>query len=389
MKIAFVITRGDSIGGAHIHVRDLSLHLLAQGHSVTVIVGGQGDYTQELERVGVPHRSLAFLTREIRPRQELRALLELRGVLAEVQPDLVSTHSSKAGLLGRVAAWSLGLPVIFTAHGWAFTDGVPVRERRFYTVAERLLAPLARRIITVSEYDRQLARRHRVASERRLVTVHNGMPRLRGQMLARPDTQPPTLVMVARFQEQKDHATLLRALAGLTALPWTLELIGDGPLLPEMQALAAELQLTDRVNFLGARRDVAERLQAAHVFVLATHWEGFPRSILEAMRAGLPVVASAVGGVSEAVTDGVTGRVVPPADVAALRDALGGLISSPVERQQLGERGRAVFLAEFTFDHMLEHTLAVYRQVLGVRTLPLSPEISTPTSPPVPETAGS
>ncbi|WP_309570546.1 glycosyltransferase family 4 protein [Deinococcus sp.] len=380
MNIAFVITRGDSIGGAHIHVRDLSLHLLTQGHAVTVIVGGAGEYTQELERAGVPVRSLKFLTREIRPRQELRALLELRGVLAELRPDLVSMHSSKAGLLGRLAAWSLGIPAIFTAHGWAFTDGVPARERQFYTVAERVMAPLARRIITVSGYDRQLALRHRVAGERRLVTVHNGMPLLPEQVPAEPDMQPPTLVMVARFQEQKDHATLLRALAGLTDLPWTLELIGDGPLLPDMQALTAELGLVERVRFLGARRDVAERLQRAQVFVLATHWEGFPRSILEAMRAGLPVVASAVGGVSESVTDGVTGRVVPPADVAALREALGTLISSPDERRSMGERGRAAFLDEFTFTHMLGHTLDVYREVLGTRSLPPSPPAPTSSS---------
>ncbi|PNY83001.1 glycosyl transferase family 1 [Deinococcus koreensis] len=365
MKIVFVITRGDSVGGAHIHVRDLSRQLMALGHHVTVVVGGAGAYTAELERAGIPFRSLQFLTREIRPRQEGRALLELRGVLAELRPDLVSTHSSKAGLLGRLAARSLGVPALFTAHGWAFTEGVPESQRRFYTLAERLLAPLSRRIITVSEHDRQLALRRRVAPAHRLVTVHNGMPLLSGDALARPQHAPPTLVMVARFQEQKDHATLLRALAGLQTLPWTLELIGDGPLEAQTMALAAELGLAARVQFLGARSDVAERLRSAQIFVLATHWEGFPRSILEAMRAGLPVVASDVGGVRESVEDGVTGRVVPPADVDALRLALAGLIGSPQERQRLGDRGREVFLEQFTFTRMFAQTLEVYQQVLG------------------------
>ncbi|WP_412028191.1 glycosyltransferase family 4 protein [Deinococcus yunweiensis] len=367
MNIAFVITRGDSIGGAHIHVRDLALHLLRSGHRATVIVGGEGEYTSELERAGVPYRHLELLTREIRPRQELRALLELRSVLHELRPDLVSTHSSKAGLLGRAAARSLGLPVLFTAHGWAFTDGVPERERRLYLHAERVTAPLAARIITVSGYDRQLALRHHVASARRMVAIHNGMPLRPDLAPAQPQAGPPTLVMVARFQEQKDHATLLRALSGLTEWPWTLDLIGDGPLLGATRALATSLGLEERVRFLGSRRDVAEQLQQAQVFVLATHWEGFPRSILEAMRAGLPVVASDVGGVSESVTDGVTGRVVPPADVDALRGALSELIRSPDLRRSMGEHGRARFLADFTFEHMVTRTLDIYREVLGTR----------------------
>lgn len=364
MNMVFVITRGDSVGGAHIHVRDLSLQLLAQGHTVTVVVGGAGAYTSELERAGVPLRSLRHLTREIRLRQEGRAFLELRRVLTELQPDLVSTHSSKAGLLGRLAARSLGIPALFTAHGWAFTEGVPQRQRQFYTLTERLLSPLTRRIITVSEHDRQLALRLHVAPAHRLVTVHNGMPLL-GGALAQPQKGPPTLVMVARFQEQKDHTTLLRALAGLQELPWSLELIGDGPLEGAMRALAAELGLAQRVQFMGARSDVAERLRAAQVFVLASHWEGFPRSILEAMRSGLPVVASDVGGVRESVQDGVNGRVVPPADIDALRLALHALIVSPQDRQRLGNRGRELFLAHFSFARMFAQTTAVYREVLG------------------------
>lgn len=365
MKIVYVITRSDAIGGAHVHVRDLACALLQRGHEVTVLVGGRGPFTGELEVRGVPYRSLVHLVRPIRPGTDLRGAVELRRALAELRSDLVSTHSSKAGWLGRMAARSLGIPVVFTAHGWAFTEGVPERERRLYALAERLAAPFADRIITVSEYDRELALRYRVACAKKLVRVHNGMPDIDPAYRSRPGVQPPTLVMVARFEPQKDHLTLFRALTELRELSWELELIGDGPLWETMRVEAQRLGLGERVAFLGARKDVAERLGKAQAFVLVSNWEGFPRSILEAMRAGLPVVASDVGGVREAVVDGETGFLVPRGDVAILCDRLRRLLQDPGMRVRMGTAGRRRYERHFTFEQMLDKTLKVYEEVVG------------------------
>lgn len=365
MNIAYIITRSDNIGGAHVHIRDTALAMRARGHDARVFVGGEGPFTEELTRRGVPFHALKHLIRPIRPQRDLRGILELCQAFTKWSPDLVSTHSSKAGLLGRAAARSLGIPALFTAHGWAFTEGVPERERQLYISAERLAAPLAQRIITVSEHDRQLALRHRVASAQKLRTVHNGMPLIEARLLADASRQPPRLISVARFEEQKDHRTMLHALARLRELPWTLDLVGDGPLLPEMQQLAAALGLSERIHFLGARKDVAELLSQAQLFLLVTNWEGFPRSILEAMRAGLPVVASDVGGVREAVQEGLTGQLVGRGDGDALTRTLSSLLADPQLRGTLGQAGRARFLAEFTFERMLEKTLQVYEEALG------------------------
>jgi glycosyltransferase involved in cell wall biosynthesis len=172
--------------------------------------------------------------------------------------------------------------------------------------------------------------------------------------------------MVARFEEQKDHATLFRALAGLGDLAWQLELVGDGPLFSEAVALAKQLGIASRTQFLGFRRDVTRRLADAQVFLLITNWEGFPRSILEAMRAGLPVVASDVGGNAESVRDGETGFIVPRGDVASLRTALARLIADPELRMRFGALGRRRFEERFTFERMCEKTFAVYRDVVGL-----------------------
>lgn len=368
MNIAYLITRLDSVGGAQVHIRDLATHLLGRGHEVHVLGGGDGPYAESLAERGVTVHRLERLARPLRPVADLAALAELRRVLGSVRPDLLSTHSSKAGLLGRLAGRSLGIPTLFTAHGWAFTDGVSPKEATFYRLAERAAAPLGPKIITVSGYDRELALEHRVAPAAKLVAVHNGMPDVGPELRAAPARGPAKLVMVARFQEQKDHDTLFRALAPLRGREWTLELIGDGPLEAGARAQVAQLGLEGRLRFLGARSDVAERLADASAFLLVSHWEGFPRSILEAMRAGLPVVASDVGGTREALVDGQTGFLVPRRDAGTLTDRLGRLLEHPNLRAKLGAAGRERFEANFTFGHMLRNTLAVYDEVLSRRT---------------------
>lgn len=367
MRLVYVVTRADRIGGALVHVRDLAMEMQSAGHKVTVLTGGTGCFTDQLAERDVPFIPLRHLSRPIRPVSDARALLELRSVLRRLKPHLVSTHSTKAGWLGRMAARSLGIPVLFTAHGWSFTEGVPRLAAQVHLWAERVAGPFADRIITVSRYDRDLALKHRIAPARKIVAVHNGMPDVGPQFRADPGRCPPHLVMVARFEEQKDHSTLLRALGRLVAMPWTLELIGDGPLLDDARELARALGIADRVQFAGARHDVAHRLARAQLFLLISHWEGFPRSILEAMRAGLPVVASRAGGAAESVEHGVTGAVVRPREVGELVQALEPLLADAELRQRLGSGGRQRYEAFFTFDHMLAHTIGVYEQILAAR----------------------
>lgn len=362
MRIAFVLTRGDSIGGAQIHVRDLSQRLIEEGHQVRVFLGQGGALTQALEASGISYGILRHLTHPLHPGKDALALLELTRALRRFQPDLVSSHSSKAGLLARLAGRYLGIPTLFTAHGWSFTEGISDRKRRLYRLIERMAAPLASKLICVSDYDRSLAARSRVGEAHQLITIHNGMPHRLEDRVADPGIQPARLVMVARLDGQKDHPSLFQALRTIPGVE--LDLVGDGPLRSELENLAEALELSDRVHFLGQRSDVAAILARAQIFVLASHYEGFPRSILEAMRTGLPVVASDVAGVKEAVLDGETGFLIPKGDVETLREKLLGLTRDPNLRKRMGVNGRRRFLENFTFEHMYRKTLAVYREVL-------------------------
>ena len=360
-----MVARSDAIGGTSVHIRDLAATLIERGHKVTVVIGGEGPVTEALAERDVPYVSLKHLGRSVSVYRDARAFAEIRQTLKRLEPDLLSTHNAKAGILGRMAARTLGVPVLFTAHGWIFTDGVPALEASLYRTAERLAAPLADRIITVSEFDRRLAMEQRVAPADKLICVHNGMPDVPEAAHAQPEQDPPRLVMVARFEPQKDHDTLLRALAPLTNLPWQLDLIGDGQLRGKTEAQVKQLGLTERVHFLGVRTDVTEQLTTAQIFLLISNWEGFPRSILEAMRAGLPVIASDVGGSNESVSEGTSGFLIPRGDVETLRTRLEQLLRSAELRQRLGCAGRRRYEAEFTFEAMLAKTVQVYADVLG------------------------
>ena len=358
------MTRAEPVGGVQIHVRDLAVAAKARCHLPVVITTGQGPLVDDLRAQNIPTVLLRHLSVPINPVRDLRALREIRAVLRHLGPDLLAVHSSKAGILGRLAGRSLNIPTILTAHGWNFTPGIPEFPAAVYRQIERLVGSFTSKVITVSEFDRQLALDARIAAADRFVTVYNGIPDVPPPLRADPGRTLVRLVIVARFEPQKDHPTLLRALAGLQDHPWELDLIGDGPLRGQMESLATTLGIGGRVRFLGQRTDVGQILAQAQVSLLVTNWEGFPLSILEAMRAGLPVVASAVAGIGESVRDEETGYLVPRGDVDALQDRVLRLLTSPDLRVRLGSSARTRYEQHFTLDHFVTKTLAVYRDVL-------------------------
>lgn len=368
MKICFIITRSDTVGGAHIHVLDLASRAQADGNDVTVLVGGDGPYASLLRRHGLKVVSLSHLVRPIRPHVDVLAVFECLRALTRFNPDIVHTHSAKAGLIGRAAAKLAGKPVVFTAHGWSFTEGIAERSRRLATFIERHAARISDAIICVSEYDRRLALHLGVGNEALLTRIHNGVLDVPPEMRAdHSGNGPVKIISVARLDAQKDHALLIDALATIKDIPWELELIGDGPLTESIRARAHSLGIGERILFAGLCNDVPVRLSNADLFVLASGFEGFPLSILEAMRANLPVIASDVGGVSESVVEGTTGFLVPKGDKDALADRLRLLITDPELRKRLGLQGRFFYEREFSFDIMYNRTFEIYQRVLERR----------------------
>ena len=363
-RILYIITQG-ILGGPRTHINHLVAHLNPH-FEINVAVGAKDCMDEYITGSIVPVYKIHSLVRPISLINDIKATMEIVSLIKKIKPDIISTHSSKAGILGRIAAYICHVPVIFTAHGWAFTEGVSEAKRRIYILLERLVARLAGKIICVSEHDRQLALEYRVGKPEQLVTIQNAMPFNPSNPLANPGKENPVrLIMVARFCEQKDHQLLFQALSKIkVSKDYVVDLAGDGPLMEECLNLAQSLGLNGHINFLGPRTDVPELLLNAQIFLLISKWEGFPRSILEAMRAGLPIIASDVGGTNEMVIDGENGFLIPRGDLETLISRIQLCIEDSELRIKLAKSGNGYFVQNFTFDNLLKKTLPVYFEVI-------------------------
>ncbi|WP_072622925.1 glycosyltransferase family 4 protein [Spirulina major] len=361
MKILFIITRADVAGGAQLYLRDLASKLVE--HRVMVLTGVKGKFNDVLANSKIESIACPTFKNNINPLEDWQTLDFIKFTIRQFHPDLVVTHSSKAGILGRLATKQCSVPSIFTAHGWSFTKGISEPKRTIYQWIEQWISSFTDQIICVSEYDIQLALRAGIEAHR-LTKIYSGIqdisPNLRASL---SNSDPVKIIMTARFEPQKDHQTLLMALQGLTGVE--LNLLEDGPLMDKYQKMANDLGIAHCVKFLGFSPNVAEHLAQSQIFVLITNWEGFPISTLEAMRAGLPTIVSDVNGCSEAIVEGETGYVIPHGDVETLRSRLKTLISDPQLRISMGNAARKRYEQHYTFEMMYERTLEVYQQVVN------------------------
>lgn len=354
------------MGGSSIHVRDICKKLMDTDVESTVVIGGEGYFAEHMRQQGISVHSLPELQKNINPIQDLRSYFKLKRVIKEINPDLISTHSSKIGFLGRLAAHSLKIPVLFTAHGWSFRDGVGFLSHHIYKRLENFAALRTDRIICVSNYDMEIGAKYLSVHPERLNTIHNGMPDIPSQQRSNPEmSNPVNIIMIARFDLPKDHIQLLEALQPLEG--FHLHFVGDGPLMAKSIQKAKDLGLEKKVTFYGRREDVSKLLSNAQFFVLISNLEGFPLSTLEAMRAGLPVIVSDVGGAAEAIEEGVTGYSVPRGDLNILRDRIKLLIADAKLRKKMGQAGRKRYEEFFTFDQMFEKNYRIYEEVLTER----------------------
>jgi glycosyltransferase involved in cell wall biosynthesis len=360
IRVTYVITRA-ATGGSQMHVIDL-LEGFRSEADLDLVTGEEGPLTERARSLKIPVRVLPELVQPISPRNDLRAASSLIGHLRARRPDLVHAHTSKAGILTRVAAAVTDIPAIFTAHTWAFAEGTSIMWKLVGLPSERLAARFTDCIINVSEANRRLAASSGIDKAKFSVTVHNGIRDTSYRAHAEEPAACPQIVSVGRFVKQKDQQLLVQAMMKINR-PYKLIFVGDGPTQPDVEADVARAGLQSQIVFAGDSREVEQILSKSHIFVLASRWEGFPITILEAMRAGLPVIASDVGGVREAVVDGHTGFLARPEVVHDLQQHIDSLLQSSALRGTLGSNGRQRFLKMFTRDRMLESIRSIYHQI--------------------------
>jgi glycosyltransferase involved in cell wall biosynthesis len=356
------------VGGAQAYVASL-LPVLAARFDVVVAAHGRGPLRAAAADAGVRFVGLEHVRRPINPWRDVAGFVELVRLMRRERPDILHASSSKAGVLGRLAALVAGVPIrIFTVHGWAFAAHTGPAST-LYRWADRLARPLTTVTICVSENERAAGIRAGTCSAERSVVIRNAVS-LDGRPRAEHDNGRPRLIAVGRLKAPKDFVTLVRALALLPRESFEALIVGEGPDRSMLESELRRLGLESRVRLAGERHDVPDLLAASDVFVLASVSEGLPVSVLEAMAAELPVVASHVGGLSELVVDGETGLLVPPRDADALAAALGRLAADHSLRRQLGAAGRAHAESRFDPESFARAHVDLYAGELARRRLP-------------------
>jgi glycosyltransferase involved in cell wall biosynthesis len=360
-KLLVVITLAE-VGGAQSCVAQLLPGLTGE-FDVVVAAHGEGPLRAAALEAGARWEPLRHVRRALGPRDAL-GLVELVRLIRRERPAIVHAHSSKAGVLARVAAALCRTPCrVFTAHGWAFKADTGLRAKA-YLLADRLVAPLTSAVVCPSRTERTAGLGARTCRAERTVVIPYGID-AGGYSVRGHEQRKPRVVSIGRLRAPKDFETLLRALALLADLDFEALIVGDGPDGERLAPLVGELGLGGTVQLCGERHDVPELLASSDCFVLSSLSECLPMSILEAMAAGLPVVASDVGGVAEEVEDGTTGLLAPARDAERLAAALRPVLTDAALRARMGAAGRQRCLEDFSLERYRAAHVELYRGLLA------------------------
>ena len=359
-RVLLICTNSDE-AGAPLHVETL-VRMLRDHVDFTLLFGEDGPVLHRLSAAGFDAQLLDGMRSSISPLKDLQLVYKLRYQLRTIKPDLIHCHSSKAGLIGRCAGLIENTPTLFTIHGWSWT-GLKGRNATLARWIERRLSRISRsNYIFVCKAMQDVGQAQLGFRVDQGQIIYNGMPDIG---IMGPPAGPLTIFMPARVSPQKDHETLVRAFDNLPVGRSQLLLCGAGTDTPQFAKYVNTWAPTrcGEIITLGQRSDIPAQLRRSHLLVLSSHWEALPLSIIEAMSTGLPVIASNVGGISEQVTNEVTGLLVPPGDVSAMTAALQRMFD-PATRNRMGLAGRQRYEADFTATAMAEATLAYYRRLI-------------------------
>jgi glycosyltransferase involved in cell wall biosynthesis len=380
MKVVHAIARLN-VGGAALSVLELAAAQQQRGYEVLVVAGtippDEASMEYLAEDLGVRYVQLPELQRELSVRRDLAAILALRRLLREQSPDVLHTHTAKAGAVGRLAALLCGRRrprgVVHTYHGHVLSGYFSPRRERIFRLVERALAYATDMLIAVSNEVRDDLVELRVAPREKFEVIPYGFD------------------PVERVDASSERRTAQRALAGLSdsfVIGWggrlteikrphdlihvlaqvddaTLIIVGDGELHADVEQLARDLDVAERVLFLGYSRDMRSWYAAFDIFLLTSLNEGTPVVAIEALSAGVPVVATSAGGTNTVVDDGETGFVTEVGDVDALADHVRRLRDDPELRARMGAEGARRMRERFSSERMVDDVERLYRRILA------------------------
>ena len=360
LKVAIVSTNSD-LAGAPIYTSILGRQLKEFGHTPYFIFGSRGPVSSDLISDGFSVHFLKNLSSAFTPFRDFFNLIYLCKILKHLSVDIVHLNSSKAGFVGRIACFALQIPCVYTVHGWGFGRGKPVFQNVSSFIIEFLLSFAISRYICVSRTDVRIAISMLRISERKVSHIYNGVPDLNFKPFI--DCVPEyDCLMLARVHPQKDHSTLFNALA---LRPFTLVLAGHGTDDQEFVSLANNIlnKSSDKISFLGPRTDIPRLISKANVVILASIYEALPISLIEALRAGKPIVATDVGDVSAIVSHGFNGYLCDVQNSSQLSHSIFNILDNPDLAVSMGQASRRLYEQRFSASSMINKVLSVYHDI--------------------------
>ncbi|PIR92481.1 hypothetical protein COU01_01345 [Candidatus Falkowbacteria bacterium CG10_big_fil_rev_8_21_14_0_10_44_15] len=385
LKILYLVTQSD-FGGAQRYVYDLATNL-SENFTIVVASGGQGyegELAKKLNKSGIRYLPLSRLKRAISPWHDWSAFWQIVHLIQTEKPDIVHLNSSKISILGSLAAWWCQVPkIIYTVHGWVFNENLPWRKKTFYLLLEKWTAKLKTNIICLSEFEKQNTVRRQIAPAKKISVIYNGIAPM--DFLSRPeararlakitgapiDDQTILIGSIGNLYKNKGYEYLIEAIkiSNIPASPAgrqypisniKLIIIGSGPEQNNLQLRINNCELQNKIILTGSIGDAAQLLPAFDIYVCSSVKEGLPYSILEAMQAGLPIVATPVGAIPEIITDGQTGLLVKSGNAAALADKLSYALNRSSVSKQIGVEANKQVIAKYGLQTMIKKTANLY-----------------------------
>jgi glycosyltransferase involved in cell wall biosynthesis len=381
LKVAHVITLLE-LGGAQRNTLYTVGHLDKTRFDPVLVCGRGAILDEETSALGVPVRYVPSLGRTAHPWKDPLALAALVRIFRRERPDIVHTHSSKAGILGRLAARAAGVPVIVhTFHGFGFTPNQKRPIRGFYVLLERLAARVTTAFIAVSRANMEEALARGIGRRDRFHLIRSGIRLGDYRSLARDRDLTlglrlapglPLVTTVGPFKPQKNLGDFLdaAALVQRERPDARFLIVGDGQGRPALEEKRRRLGLEKCVFMPGWRRDIPDILRRTAVFVLTSLWEGLPRSLVEAMAAGVPSVVNGVDGCLDVVRDGRNGFLAPPGRPDLTAAKILALLRDPAAAGLVGERARASIGDEFDMDGMVRAQEELYERLCRLSLSP-------------------
>jgi glycosyltransferase involved in cell wall biosynthesis len=377
-RILLIVTKLE-LGGAQQIVLSTAKALVKKGFEVEIATTPGILMDEALSIAGCRIRIIPHMERTPSPLKDLMAFLELLSLMRIRRYHLVHTHGSKAGILGRIAAWVYRVPVVIhTYHGFSFHGYQPWYERWLYVALERIAAKVSTRLIAVSEATMRKGIAYGIGDPSKYIVIRGGtrisdfitaylsVDRRGKRMELGLSPDRPVVCMVACFKPQKSPLDFLEMahIVSSEVPEAQFLMVGDGVLRPAIERRARELGLEGRLFLAGWRWDVPEIMASIDVLVLTSLWEGLPLVIPQAMACGKPVVATRVDGSEEAVVDGETGFLVRPRDVEGAARAVIRLLRDPELARRMGEKGFSL-APSFDEEQMIAKEIRLYEELLG------------------------